>query len=38
MPTLKRSFPGRVARFSDRVQMSTRTMDTEVDVENPAWC
>ena len=35
VPTLNRSFPGRVARFSDKVQMSTRTMDTEVDVPNP---
>ena len=35
VPTLKRSFAGRVARFSDRVQQSTRTMDTEIDVENP---
>jgi RND family efflux transporter MFP subunit len=32
--SLKRSFPGRVARFSDKVQPSTRTMDTEVDVQN----
>ncbi len=29
------TFPGRVARFSDKVQSSTRTMDTEVDVPNP---
>jgi RND family efflux transporter MFP subunit len=36
VPTLNRSFPGRVARFSDKVQMSTRTMDTEVDVDNPS--
>lgn len=36
VPTLNRSFPGRVARFSDRVQLSTRTMDTEVDVLNPS--
>jgi RND family efflux transporter MFP subunit len=34
VPSLNRSFPGKVARFSDRVQMSTRTMDTEVDVPN----
>jgi multidrug efflux pump subunit AcrA (membrane-fusion protein) len=34
--TLNRSFSGRVARFADRLQMSTRTMDTEVDVANPA--
>jgi RND family efflux transporter MFP subunit len=31
---LHRSFPGRVARFSDRVEQSTRTMKTEVDVPN----
>ena len=37
VPTLNRSFPGKVARFSDRVQLSTRTMDTEVDVSNPSF-
>jgi RND family efflux transporter MFP subunit len=37
VPTLNRSFPGKVARFSDRVQLSTRTMDTEVDVANPSF-
>jgi RND family efflux transporter MFP subunit len=36
VPTLNRSFPGRVARFSDKLQLSTRTMDTEVDVSNPS--
>ncbi len=38
---LHRSFPGRVARFSDKVDQSTRTMKTEVDVAKPyapAWC
>jgi RND family efflux transporter MFP subunit len=35
VPTLKRSFPGRVARFSEKVSSATRTMDTEVDVSNP---
>jgi RND family efflux transporter MFP subunit len=35
VPTLHRSFPGRVARFADKVAQSTRTMDTEVDVPNP---
>jgi RND family efflux transporter MFP subunit len=34
--TLNRSFPGRVARFEDKLQLSTRTMDTEVDVPNPS--
>jgi RND family efflux transporter MFP subunit len=32
---LNRTFPGKVARFADKVQSSTRTMDTEVDVPNP---
>ncbi len=36
VPSLSRSFPGRVARFSERVQRDTRTMDTEVDVLNPS--
>jgi RND family efflux transporter MFP subunit len=36
VPSLNRTFTGRVARFSDKVQLSTRTMDTEVDVPNPA--
>ncbi len=35
VPTLGRIFPGKVTRFSDRVQTSTRTMTTEVDVKNP---
>ena len=34
VPTLKRGFPGRVARFSDKLSLATRTMDTEVDVPN----
>lgn len=33
---LNRSFPGKVARFSDKITTSTRTMDTEVDVLNPS--
>lgn len=36
VPTLNRSFPGVVARFTDKVNASTRTMDTEVDVPNPS--
>ena len=36
VPTLKRSFPGQVARFADKVSTATRTMDTEVDVPNPS--
>ncbi len=35
VPTLNRSFPGRVARFADKLDLSTRTMNTEVDVPNP---
>ncbi len=31
-----RTFPGRVARFADKVDSSTRTMKTEVDVPNLA--
>jgi RND family efflux transporter MFP subunit len=34
VPTLNRSFPGKVARFSGKLSMATRTMDTEVDVPN----
>ncbi|HEY1240290.1 MAG TPA: efflux RND transporter periplasmic adaptor subunit [Bryobacteraceae bacterium] len=33
--TLHRSFPGKVARFADKLSLATRTMDTEVDVPNP---
>ena len=36
VPSLNRSFPGRVARFSEKVSLATRTMDTEVDVPNPS--
>jgi RND family efflux transporter MFP subunit len=36
VPTLKRSFPGKVERFADKLSMATRTMDTEVDVTNPS--
>jgi multidrug efflux pump subunit AcrA (membrane-fusion protein) len=35
VPTLNRSFPGRVARYADKLSTGTRTMDTEVDVPNP---
>jgi RND family efflux transporter MFP subunit len=34
VPVLHRTFPGTVTRFADKVQMTTRTMDTEVDVTN----
>jgi RND family efflux transporter MFP subunit len=32
---LHRTFPGRVTRFADEIQKTTRTMETEVDVANP---
>ena len=35
VPSLNRSFPGKVARFSVDVQEDTRTMHTEVNVPNP---
>lgn len=35
VPTLHRTFPGKVARFADQLSLATRTMDTEVDVPNP---
>jgi RND family efflux transporter MFP subunit len=35
VPTLQRRFPGSVVRFADKLSLATRTMDTEVDVENP---
>jgi RND family efflux transporter MFP subunit len=33
--SLGRTFQGKVARFADKIQPATRTMDTEVDVPNP---
>ena len=33
--TLHRVFPGRITRYADTLQASTRTMMTEVDVPNP---
>jgi RND family efflux transporter MFP subunit len=35
VPTLGRNFTGKIARFSNELQFSTRTMDTQVDVPNP---
>ena len=32
--SLGKTFPGRVTRFANELKMSTRTMDTEVDVPN----
>jgi RND family efflux transporter MFP subunit len=36
VPSLHRTFSGRVARFTGTLQLSTRTMDTEVEVPNPS--
>ncbi len=36
VPSLSRTFPGKVARFSVDVREDTRTMHTEVDVANPS--
>jgi len=35
VPSLQRTFPGKVTRFSVDVKEETRTMHTEVDVSNP---
>jgi RND family efflux transporter MFP subunit len=35
VPSLNKTFPGKVARFSVDVKADTRTMHTEVDVPNP---
>lgn len=35
VPTLQRSFDGRVSRASGQIQPATRTMETQVDVQNP---
>ena len=37
VPSLNRSFGGRVARFANELNLQTRTMDTEVDVDNPGY-
>lgn len=37
VPTLKRTFRGKVSRFADSLALDTRTMHTEVDVPNPDW-
>ncbi len=34
VPTLNRTFPGRVVRFANKLSLDTRSMDTEVDVAN----
>ena len=33
--SLKRVFQGRISRFTGKLEMATRTMDTEVDLPNP---
>jgi RND family efflux transporter MFP subunit len=35
VPVLHRTFPGKVVRFADQLDLGTRTMHTEVDVPNP---
>lgn len=35
VPSLGKTFPGTVARFTRRVETSTRTMEVEVDLPNP---
>jgi RND family efflux transporter MFP subunit len=35
VPSLNRTFPGKIARFAVDVRADTRTMHTEVDVPNP---
>jgi RND family efflux transporter MFP subunit len=35
VPTLNQTFDGKVSRFAEKVETSTRTMATEVDVPNP---
>jgi len=34
---VKRTFEGKIVRFSDQIDMNTRTMHTEVDVPNPKY-
>ena len=34
VPSMNRTFTGQVARFTNRIQQNTRTMDTQVDVGN----
>lgn len=35
VPSLNQTFTGRVARFVDKIEAATRTMETELDVPNP---
>jgi multidrug efflux pump subunit AcrA (membrane-fusion protein) len=34
---VNRTFQGKIVRFSDQIDMNTRTMHTEVDVPNPKY-
>ena len=34
---LKKTFTGKIIRFSDQIDMATRTMHTEIDVPNPNY-
>jgi len=34
---VNRTFEGKIVRFSDQIDMTTRTMHTEVDVPNPKY-
>ena len=34
---MNRIFPGKIVRFSDQIDLNTRTMHTEVDVPNPKY-
>jgi RND family efflux transporter MFP subunit len=34
---MNRTFEGKIIRFSDQIDMATRTMHTEVDVPNPKY-
>ncbi len=35
--TINRTFQGKVVRFSDQIDVTTRTMHTEIDVPNPEY-
>jgi RND family efflux transporter MFP subunit len=37
VPALAKTYKGKVARFADQVDFSTRTMRTEIDVQNPQY-
>lgn len=37
VPSLGKTYTGKVARFADQLDFSTRTMRTEIDVKNPQY-